>query len=79
MPVLLLSTLTPLLPFSSVYLILFLLFPCASVWENTRARSPFPIAILNGTCVFPTAQLQVHNVDSERKNRNSCALVNLYL
>ena len=41
--------------------------------------SPFPIAILNGTCFFPTVQLQVHNVYLERKTRNSCALVNLCL
>ena len=42
-------------------LISFLLFPCASVWENTCAfaqfpkhlrSSPFPIAILNGTFFF---------------------------
>ena len=32
----------------------------------------------NGTCCFPTVQLQVHNEYSERKTRNSCALVNDY-
>ena len=37
-PDLLLPILTPLSLHSSiVYLISFLLFPCASVWENTRA------------------------------------------
>ena len=43
--------------FSSYFLPLFnclisiLLFPCASVWENTRAWVPhFSVAILNGTC-----------------------------
>ena len=28
---------------------------------------------------LPTVQLRVHNVQSERKSRNTCALVNLYL
>ena len=42
LPALLLSILTPLLPSSFVpYLISFLLFPFASVWENTRARVPY--------------------------------------
>ena len=41
-PALLLSILTPLfLSSSSVYLISFSLFPCASVWENTGARVPY--------------------------------------
>ena len=31
------------------YLISFLLFACASVWEHSCMSSPFPIAILNGT------------------------------
>ena len=36
-----------------LYLISFLLFPCASVWENTCAWvPPFPIAILNCTFFF---------------------------
>ena len=38
----------------------------------------FPIAMLNGT-FFLKVQLQVHNVYSERKTRNSLALVNLNL
>ena len=53
-----------------LYLISFLLFPCASVWgKHSCMSSPFPIAILNGTCFFPTVQLQVHNVKSQRKNQ----------
>ena len=60
-----------------LYLISFLLFPCARVWEIIRAW--VPIAILNGTCFFPTVQLQVQNVYLERKTRNSCAPVNLCL
>ena len=47
--------------------------------KHSCLSSPFPIAILNGTCFFPIVQLQVHNVYSERKTRNSCALVNLCL
>ena len=34
-----------------------------------------PIAILNGTCSFPTVQLQVHNVYQE-KSKITCAPVN---
>ena len=44
---------SPLLTlFLCLCLISFLMFPCASVWENTHASassSTFPIAILNGT------------------------------
>ena len=42
----------------------------------------FPISYSHtewSTCHFPTVQLQVHNMYSERKTRNSCALVNLCL
>ena len=54
----------------------FLLFPCACVWENTHARvSQFPIAILSGTCFFPTVDI----LYSERESWNICALVNIYL
>ena len=53
----------------SSYLLLFLcltslILDVPSDVEDTRT---FPIAILNGTCFFPPAQLQVHNVYSERK------------
>ena len=41
--------------------------------------STFLIATLNGTCFFPTVQLLVHNVYSERKTRNTNAFVNLNL
>ena len=47
--------------------------------KHSCMSSSFPIAILNDTPFFPTAQLQVHIVYSERKIRNSRALVNLYL
>ena len=30
----------------------------------------FPIAILNGTCFFPTVQLRVHNDYLKRNTRN---------
>ena len=62
-----------------LFLISFLLVPFASVRENTRAcrGSSFPIAMLNGTCFFLTVQLQVHNMCSDRKSINTCALVNL--
>ena len=62
-----------------LYLISFLLFPCVSDWDNSCMSTQFHIAILNGTCFFSTVQLQVYNVYSERKTRNSCALVNLCL
>ena len=53
---------------------IFLAVPCASVWENTRARVPlFPIAILNGTCVLST----VHNENPALCGRNTDASVNL--
>ena len=78
---LLLSILTTLfLPSSLVYLISFLLFPCASVWENTRACVPISYSHTEWYLFFfPTVHLQVHNVYSERKTRNSCAPVNLCL
>ena len=81
-PALLLSILMPLfLPSSYVSLSYFALAVpmCECLGKHSRMSSPFPIAILNGTFVFPTVQLQVHNVYSERKSRNSCALVNLCL
>ena len=33
--------------------------------KHSCMSSQFPIAILNGTCIFPTMQLQVHSVYSE--------------
>ena len=70
----LLSILTPLsLPSSSVSLFYFIL----SVPMRECSYSPVPIAVLNGTSFFPAVQLHVHNVYSERKTRNSCALVSL--
>ena len=47
--------------------------------KHSCMSSSFPIVILNDTCYFPIVQLQAHIVYSERKTRNSCALVNLYL
>ena len=81
-PALLLSVLTPLFfPSSSVSLSYsFFLFPFAGVWENTRATcmsSPFPIVILNGTCFFPTVQLQVYNENPVRFTKNTDSVVNL--
>ena len=75
-PALLLSILTPdFLPSSSVSLSYFVLaVPMREcLGKHSCMSSPFPIAILNGTCFFPTVQLQVHNVHSERKNGNSCS------
>ena len=46
--------------------------------KHSCVSSSFPIVILNDTSFFPTVKLQVPIVYSERKNRNSCALVNLY-
>ena len=81
-PALLLSMLKPLcLPFSSVSLSYFILaVPMREcLGKHSCTSSTFSIAILNGTCFFPIVQLQVHNVYSERKTRNSQALVNLSL
>ena len=79
-PVLLLSILTPLfLPSSSVSLSYFVLavpmLECSG--KHSCMSAPFAIAILNCTCFFPTVQLQVHNVYSKLKTRNSYALVTL--
>ena len=77
MPALLLSILTPLfLPSSSVSLSYFVLavpmLECLG--KYSCMRSPSPIVILNGTWCFPTGQLHLPNVNSERNTRNSCAL-----
>ena len=72
MPALLLSILKPLiLPFSSVSLSYFVLaVPMRQcLGKYLCMNSPFLIAILNCACFFPTVQLQVHNVYSERKTR----------
>ena len=44
--------------------------------KHSYMSSTFPIAMLNVTCFFPTVQLKVDIVYSERKTRNSEALVN---
>ena len=70
---------TPLfLPSSSVSLSYFVLaVPMREcLGKHSCMSSPFPTAILNGTCFFLTVQLQVLNVYSERKTRNNCAVVN---
>ena len=79
-PAFLISILTPLfLPFSSVSFSYFVIaVPMREcLGKHSCISSPFSKAILNGTCFYPTVQLQVHNVYSERKTRNSCAQVNL--
>ena len=73
-PALLLSILTSLcLHSSSITSSYFILsLPMRESWGKLSCMSPpFPIAILNGTCFFLTVQLQVHNVYSELKIRNS--------
>ena len=80
-PALLLFILTPLfLPFSFVSLFYFILaIPMPECFgRHSCMSSTFPIAILNGTCIFSPLQLQVHNVYLERKSRNTYALVNFY-
>ena len=61
-----------------LFLIFFLLFLCASVWETTLARVPhfLAIAILNGSLPFPTVQLHVHIQSIRCESRNTDALVN---
>ena len=39
--------------------------------KHSCMSSTFPIAILNGTCFFLEVHLEVHNVNSERENKNS--------
>ena len=58
-------------------LISFLLFSCASVWENSCMSYSFPIVILNDTSFFMTVQPQVHNENPARYGRNTDALVKL--
>ena len=68
-----LSILTPLfLPSSSVSLFYFILtVPMQECLGNRSCMSSaFPVAILNGSCFFPTVQLQIQNIYSARKSRN---------
>ena len=72
-PTLLLSILASLfLPSSSVTLsYLILVVPMREcLGKHSCMISSFPIAILNGTYLFPTVQLQEHTVYSEQKTRN---------
>ena len=80
-PALFLSMLMHLFLYSSLSQSFFILAVpmCKCLGKCSCMSSSFPIVILNDTCFFPTVQLQVHIVYSERKTRNSCALVNLCL
>ena len=80
MSALLFSLLTPFfVPTSSVALSYFILAvqirECLG--KHMGMSSSFPIAILNGTCFFPTVQLQVYNVCSIRREKVEM-LVHLY-
>ena len=80
MPALLLSILMPpFLPYLSVSLSYFILAVPMSkcLGKHSFMSSPFPIAILNIPCFFPTVQLQVHNEKPVRYGRNTVVLVNL--
>ena len=62
------SIFTPLfLPSVSVSLSYFII--AVPVREDLGKLVPF--ALLNGTSFFPTVQLQVHNMYSKRKSRNT--------
>ena len=77
---LVLSILMPLfLPSSSVSVSYFILaVPMREcLGKHSCMSPPFPIAILNGTCLFPVV-LQLHNFNSVQKGRNANALENLY-
>ena len=78
-PALLLSTLTCLfltyVTLSSYFFIAVPIHECLGT--HSCMSSSFSLSILNGTCFFPTVQLQVHYVYSERKIRNTYALVKL--
>ena len=81
-PALILSMLTPLFLSSSfVSLSYFVLsVPMRKcLGKHSCMSSPFPKLYWMVLAFFPTVQLQVHNVYSERKTRNSCAQVNLCL
>ena len=70
MPALLLSLLTPLyLPSSSVSVPYFVLAVPMSecLGKQSCMSSPFLIAILNGTCSFPSVQLKVHIFEIRRE------------
>ena len=60
------------LPSSSVSLSYFILAVpmCECLGKHSRMSSIFPTAIRNGT-FFAIEQLQVHNVYSKRKSRNT--------
>ena len=61
------------------YLIAFLLFPCVSVWENTH-EIHVSYSHTEWYLLFSdSATIPVRYKYSERKNINSCALVNLRL
>ena len=63
-----------------LWLISFLLFPYASVWKNTRTRVPrFLQPYWMVLVIFRQCNYKSNNVYSERKSRNTCALVNLYV
>ena len=73
-PAVLFSILTPLFcPSSSVSLSYFILaVPMRKcLGKHSCMSSPFPVAILNGTCSFPTVQLQVHKWNSVRDGDTS--------
>ena len=53
----------------SVGLILFLLFPCASVWVPSCLSSPFPMAMLNATSFFLSLVQEKLNMPCGRYNR----------
>ena len=47
--------------------------------KHSCMSSTFLLAILNGTCFYPTVQLQVHEENSVPDRRNTNAPANMYL
>ena len=80
MPVLLLARLTPLCLFSSSDSLSYLILdvPMHVFGKQSCMSCSFPIATLNGTCLFPTVQLQLHKENPVRYVKNTNGLVNLY-
>ena len=66
------DTLVSLLTFLCLFSYFILALPMREcLWKHSYISSTVPIAMLNSTCFFPTVQLQVRDVCSEQKSRNS--------
>ena len=61
-------------------LISFLLFPCARVWENTRAQVPqFPIARLNGIYLILFRETSWSKWSKSRLSKTNYSIIIIYI